>query len=264
MSVLRNMDSILKPLENEFVKSIEQRVSPKNRPKLPESAEGRQSSSSLVLTEEQAYHNEVFEYASNLIQAIERLKEMPYYLARFPNTKTFQNQGITLHTWIHYHYSNFLITGVSIYDTTLLLVNAVFRLGLHPRDCNNRTVTRNRNVHKTSVWTALKSLDEVTKKYRESRNLYVHRSRNPGLEFLDRLESFRFIQESSESLNIEAGDPIIHPVIRKELYKLERRKLIEIVRNETTAISDSVKEVFDALWPIYQAYTSSFGGKRAN
>jgi hypothetical protein len=258
------MHSILKPLQSEFVKSLEHGTGSKSHPKQPESAGGKQASSSLVLTEEQAYHNEIFEYTSNLTQAVERLEEMPYYLAQFPNTKTFQKQGITLHKWIQYHYSSFLITGVSIYDTALLLTNAVFRLGLHPRDCSERTVTKNQNVRRTPVRVTLKSLDAVTKKYREPRNLYVHRSRKPGLEFLDRLDGLRFIQESSEGLNIEAGDPEIHPVIRKELYKLERRKLIEAVRNETAAISDSVERVFDALQPIYQAYTSSFRGKRAN
>lgn len=239
--VLRNMDSTLKSLE---------------------SIETRSTSASLVLTEEQAYHNETFEYTSNLTQAIERLEETPYYLARFPNTKTFQKQGITLHKWIKYHYSSFLITGVSIYDTALLLTNAVFRLGLHPRDCNERTVTKNQNVCRTPVMAALKSLDAITKKYREPRNLYVHRSKKPGLEFLDELESLRFIQESSENLNLEDSDPIIHPVIRTALYKLERQKLITTVCDETEAISDSVEKVFDTLQPIYQAYTNSFGGRR--
>ncbi len=82
--VLRNMDSILKPFESEFVKSLEQGTSSKSHAKQPENAEGRQASSNLVLTEEQVYHNEIFEYTSNLTQAVEQLEETPCYLARFP------------------------------------------------------------------------------------------------------------------------------------------------------------------------------------
>ena len=265
ISVLKNMDSLLKSLQDEFIQSVEERISSETKPKESEK-KGRQPANHLILTEEQEYHNGVFGHTSNLIQAVERLEEVPFYLARFPNYKTFQKRGITLYKWIQYHYSNYLISGVSIYDTTLLLTNAVFMLGLHPRDCNDRTVTKNQNVRKTLVKAAIEDLDKVTQGFREPRNLYVHRNIMPHLEVLDRLERFRFTQEGLESLGIaeSVSEPIIHPIVRKELYKLERRELIKTIRAETVAIADSIRSVFDTLYPVYLAYTESLGTRRAS
>jgi len=260
ISVMRNTDSALKPLQKEFVKSLQEETKAKTPTK--RSKKGESPSNNLTLTREQAYHNQVFEYTGNLTHAVERLEEIPFFLARFPNTKTFQKQGITLHKWIQYHYSNFLIAGVSVYDTTLLLTNSVFMLGLRPQACSDRTVTDNQNVRLTPVRDTIKKLDRVTKSYREPRNLYVHRNRLPTLDFLDRLESYRFIEEGFEDLGLAESpdDQIIHPVIRDELYKLERRKLIKTVRSETDIIADSIKEVFGELNPIYSAYSTSFRG----
>ncbi len=111
----------------------------------------------------------------NLTSTIERLEEIPFYLVRFPNSPTFKKQGITLHKWVHYHYSNYLINAVTIYDTALLLTNVVFMLGLSPKSCSEETVARNRKVQGTKVKPAIDKLKEITKNYREPRNLYVHR-----------------------------------------------------------------------------------------
>ncbi len=90
----------------------------------------------------------------------------------------------------------------------------------------------------------------------------MHRNRLPTLDFLDRLESYRFIEEGFEDLGLAESpdDQIIHPVIRDELYKLERRKLIKTVRSETDIIANSIKEMFDELNPIYLAYSANFRG----
>jgi hypothetical protein len=103
------------------------------------------------LTEEQDYQNEVFIYTYNLTGAIERLEEIPLYIARFPKTKTLEKKGITVHRWINYHYANYLIIASSIYDATLLLVNSVFVLGLEPRLCNDGTVVNNKRVQGTKL-----------------------------------------------------------------------------------------------------------------
>jgi hypothetical protein len=207
-----------------------------------------------TLTLEQNYHHEVSQYMSGLIHTIERLEEIPFYLARFPNSPTFKEQGITLHKWIHYHYSNYLINVVTIYDTTLILGNAVFFLGLPPKNCSEENVAKNSRVKLTNVKLAIDKIKEVTKSYREPRNLFVHRGILPNLGELDEYESLRFIHETQEELGIKA-DPLVPIWIVEHIYKDERRKFIHNLREETKKLANTVGEYFDALEPIYITMT---------
>jgi hypothetical protein len=206
----------------------------------------------LTLTYEQEYHDEVFRYMSGLTHTVERHEEIPVNLGRFPNSPTFKTQGITLHRWIHYHYSNFLINVVSIHDTSLLLTNAVFLLGLSPRNCSEENVVKNRRVKRTRVKSAIDKIKEVTKSYREPRNLYVHGGVLPNLGQLDEYESLRFIHEAQEKLEISA-EPIMPIWSVDQIYKSERRKLIQTLRCETKKIVEAVSEYLDTLEPVYSA-----------
>jgi hypothetical protein len=201
------------------------------------------------------YHNEVFQYANSLTHAVERLEMSPIYISRFTRSKTYDHSGINLHRWMQYHYSNYLITVVSIYDTALLLTNAVFALGIKPRDCSNKTIVKNSRVSQTSVKNALNNLDNITKEFRQPRNLFVHRSIIPDLDSLDHLESIRFIDEASESFDTEQN-PIMHPKIVEMLYKSERRKLVRGLQQQTKGITAEVHNLYTQLLPAYLKYSA--------
>jgi hypothetical protein len=71
------------------------------------------------------------------------------------------------------------------------------------------------------------------------------------------LESYRFIQESEKELGIEA-EPIIHPIILKDLFRLERRNLVKAVRSDITKTATALVDIFDALKPYYLHMTKQF------
>lgn len=212
------------------------------RPESPLTISRRGTLESLF-TDEQNYHLEVFAHVGNVLTAVERLCDIQTYISRFPQPRAYGKQGITEDKWIHFHYSNYLTTVVSIYDTALLLVNAVFRLGLEPKVCSNETVIENRWVRRTSVKSAIRKLDDITKSYRRPRNLYVHRGQTPKLAILELLETFSFLRR--------VGKPTTDIELLNSAYGMARTKLAAALEKETGNLSMALMTVFDSLQPIY-------------
>lgn len=223
--------------------------------KRPNKAVGAKAPVTLVLTREQEYHDEVFFHVRGLAGAVERLDEISIYLGRFPNSPTFKRRGITMHRWVQYHYSNYLTGAVTVYDTALLLTNAVFMLGLSPKVCSEETVTKNRRVQRTKASAALNKLKEVTRQYREPRNLHIHRGESPVLGKLDEYENILWMHRAQERLEINTG-PRVPVRVVETLYGFERRRLVRSVRDETEGVAEAARGLFDSLVPVYAAMTS--------
>lgn len=217
----------------------------------------------FAFTPEMAYHFNVNHYLTSLIGTMERLEEVPIFLRRFPNSKYLAENNITLHRWLNYHYSNFLIMSISLYDISLLLTNEVFVLGNEPRNCNQKTVVKNQLVRETSVKIALDKLWQAIDKYREPRNLFVHRGRLPELGFMDHLEIYDFIQKTKQKFEMEQdeldmSDPFSSPIMRQYLYRHERRQLIAKIGQETDVYTDLLCDLFGSLKPIYSILSKTW------
>lgn len=213
-----------------------------SKPKYALTTRKRKSNQSNF-SDEENYHLGVFDYASNIISASERLEEMRIYLNRFPQSRIFEKHNVTENKWIHYHYSNYLITVVGIFDTALLLTNAVFMLGLEPRQCSKETVLENYWVRRTQVKSALQGLDKIVDPYRPHRNFYVHRSETPRLEILDILVTI--------SINRNAVISIMDNKTLRFLYRLARKEITQALDEEFNRIEVSLTGFFDALQLIY-------------
>lgn len=254
ISVLENMHPIQQSVSKQFSLYLKQKKSSKSGDKQGDFDWTPQ------LTYEQAYHNEVFEYMHNTIEAFEKLREIPFFIRRFPNSQTFKKEGITLHKWVHYHYSNYLVTVVSLSDIILLLTNAVFLIGLKPRDCNDSTIAQNQRVVGSRVKDSIDNLRKIVKPYREPRNLFIHRFKLPNLEKLDQFGRHQFILDSEKALGIsqeyERDDIFMNPYVVKNLYRHERSTLIGALQEQTGNIADAVKNIFDALHHYYESYSN--------
>jgi Cthe_2314-like HEPN len=220
----------------------------------------RQTPAQQVLTELRAsdptlyrefvYHNEIFQHTSNLLLAIQRLEMTPIFLKRFPRTATFDKHHITIHRWIQYHYSNYVVTMTSIYDTALLMVNGIFGLGVEPKNCREKTVADHARVKKFRVQQPLHELASIVKPYCDPRHLLVHRNIMPGLSGLDDLDRLRFLNEVGEAYHTKA-EPLLSPRFVTLFYNTERRQLAQEVVKASTRLTDSVYVLFDALHPVY-------------
>jgi hypothetical protein len=253
ISVLETHNRVLKPVRAEAKKSFKNKKKSKSKHSLL-------TIERPALTPEQEYHNAVFYYASNLTHLVERLEHIPLFIKRFPNTKTFKEQGITLHEWVHYHHSAYLITVIGIYDLALLIVNAILVLGIHPRKCSDKNVSSHPTVQKSKISSPLGKLRDTTKNYREPRNLLVHHGALPKLEMLDMMENELFIERTGKLLGIKKHiNPIIHPVMAETIYQGERRELAKSIVARTVLITNDLYVLFDALHSIYLAYAAHLG-----
>lgn len=214
-------------------------------------------SSDYQLYSEFNYHNEVFHYVGNLTHAMERLEMTPIFLGRFPRTTTFDKSGITIHKWIQYHYSNYIVTVTSIYDTALLLINAIFSLGIEPRLCNDKTVGNNEQVKRSTVKKALDGLGNTIKPYRDPRHFFVHRNVIPGLSLLDDLEDLRFVEEISKELKLILPEDLKMGTRLTELrYQHQRRLLIKEILKGNDRVAGGVYGLFDELHPVYSKFST--------
>jgi hypothetical protein len=202
------------------------------------------------LSPEESYSWSSLQHLANIINAFRRLEHARIFINRFPQPRKYEKVGITEDKWIYYHYSFFLTTVVSIYDTAILLVNAIFKLGLNPRECNNNTVVENEHVNKTATYQRMKSLEKIIAPYRPLRNKYVHRNETPRLDYLQFNEIFSALQRDGETkVNVKHID---------KLYKISRSMLIEELDEMLAPLLDAVLELFNALHPEYQLRSSFY------
>ncbi|WP_129633703.1 Cthe_2314 family HEPN domain-containing protein [Candidatus Oscillochloris fontis] len=242
-------DDILKNISNTSAKTKSE-IQKKTREYLRNLA-----SSDTDLSFKIKYNNEVFQYISNLTHAVERIEMTPIFFRRYPKSKTYEQNNISLHRWIQYHYASFLITITSIYDTALLLTNAVFLLGIEPKFCSHKKIIKHERIKETPVKPALEHLDALIEVYREPRHLYAHRSVLPTLDLLDDLESMRFASKTQEEFNTDMPAST-HPIIVEELYQIERRRLTQTIKAGAIKITEGTKVFFSALHPFYTEISS--------
>lgn len=211
-----------------------------------------------AFTPEMAYHHNVNHYLISLIRTVERIEQVPIFLRRFPNSKYFAENNITLHKWVNYHYTNFLIMSVSLYDIALLLTNEVFVLGIEARFCNEKSVAKHKLVKGTSVKISLDNLARAIDAYRDPRHFFVHRGYAPSMGFMDKLDDYDFLQKAEKELGIEkaAGDNSLsllsNPIVLRDLYKIERRKLIGEIEQKTIILIELLFELFSSQKSIYE------------
>ena len=199
--------------------------------------------------EYQWYDHNVFTQLSAIISATERLEQSQIFIRTFPKPRSYEKLRINQYTWIEYHYSNYIITLVGLFDIALILANSIFRLGNRECDCKADLITMNSWVAKTPVQQALKNLNDLIKPHREDRNLRVHRGTVPdiatvmGEEELDLLKAISAVQMF--------GKPLIDRKIMDFAYKGHVKKICKALQTERDKIDNVMWGLFDHLLPIY-------------
>lgn len=214
----------------------------------------------ISFTNKMAYHHNVNHYLSRLIGTIERIEQVPIFIRRFPNSKFFVENNIGFYKWVNYHYSNYLIMSVSLYDISLLLTNEVFMLGIEPRRCNEERVANNKLVKETEVKNSLDKIKKAIKEYKDERNLYAHRGETPKLGFMDMLESYEFIQKTEDNLGIKnqkdyLQNPLLSPFVRRDMFRSERKELLSQMGQKIDIFIDLVFELFSSEKRMYDFVT---------
>jgi hypothetical protein len=202
------------------------------------------------------YHIDVFYRSASLHEAIKRLYDIPYFLMSNPSFKSLANHGVSPQDWFIYHYSNYRVIATGIYDTALIVTNVVLQINLPAKKCNNDSIRKNPKTIETQIDIPLKSLDLLIEKYREERNLYVHRSERPEIEFVDLLNGYRFLREAKEK-GLYKGELPQEKAANALFIEQRNKKRAELV-TETQKICSAIIQLCDVWRDAYLEVLSSY------
>jgi hypothetical protein len=94
--------------------------------------------------------------------------------------------------------------------------------------------------------------------YRTPRHHFVHRGYAPSMGFMDKLDNYDFMQKTEKELGItpisnDSVNFLSNPIILRDLYRLERRKLIAEIEKKTIVLVELLFELFSSQKPIYES-----------
>lgn len=236
----------------EYVKPVFNKLTPKMVKYVQKTGKIR-NKGRVFLGDLEYYHVTIFQKASAIIGAVERLENSLLYIQKFPSPRTYEKKGVHQFSWLEYHYSYFVVTYHSLFDTALILTNTVFQLGFSEKDCKPSRIISNRLVKSTSAKSALTALEKVTSKYENIRNLFVHRGEMPDVksitnsDMLDLLKMYNTVHRHS--------DPIVPLDILDNVFKYESQKIITKLDGDMVKAQEAISRLFDALLPIYRNKT---------
>ena len=194
----------------------------------------------IEYTEKEQYHTSVFKCCYNIYNTIERINAISVYVSEFPTPKKYSKKGINKKDWITYHYANFQMAKVSLYDSVLLLVNEIFALGLRPQNCNKETVRENEQIKNSKdIADSIDAIEKVTTESRYPKNLFIHRGILPNLDNIDFLDIFDRTSSYSD-LGISTTE-------LEDLFKMAFQEISEEIKEDLDKLEANIVKLFDAI-----------------
>jgi len=204
-------------------------------------------------TDEEKYRQNVAQYMIAITELIDRLEAIQIYLSftSFLSNKLKANQ-ISVEEWLKYHYSNYILTSVSIYDTALCLFNVTAQLNIEQRLGFEEKI-RNKIEGHNEYYNIKSSLDNIKSKVHQNRtprNSFIHSGKIPSHDELALITFTEFYSFGSQYSDKENKETI---QLRKEWANQEATKgLNNELEKETEDICHLILALFSALQPIYE------------
>ena len=194
------------------------------------------------------YIMEVGHTLAHLLSLCEQLIHSGLFLTSFTPTNRMKEAGITRASHLQFNVENYIIRTQSFLDRVLKVVNAVFHLGLHPRNCRYSTITKNANVKITEIPPNLKKIRKIVDKYKQERNIVIHHESYQE-DDLRKLEMFYLAQKTVNGP--KHIDPDIFPYAIRNLS----RKIVDQKTKEfdqfNVAVYKELELSFNLLQPKY-------------
>lgn len=203
------------------------------------------------LTEAESYDATVFQHAYALLDCVWRLENIRKFIGNFPSPRMYEKRGISRYIWIEYHYSNYVVTLVTLGDACIVLINTIFRLGNPERLCKAHIIKNNHWVKGAGVSKKLESLEKIIETRRSIRTDFVHRGKPPelhaifGSDVLDFLKLVDFVHLHAE--------PIIDRRTLNLAYGGEISKICDEMDAEIIKVKKAMWPVLDSILPIYES-----------
>lgn len=228
-------------------------------PESPEELSDRFETLPLVeKTAEEKYPNDVAKYYLALANHIDRLESIQIYLS-FTNSlsQKLENNQITTEEWLQYHFSNHILTIVSIYDTSLCLFNSVAQLNVSQnlRFENNIRSKIKGNKDYEGIKLSLDKIKNKVSQYRAPRNSFAHGGQNPHhdeIQVINLMDTYNMWRQY-----FKLEDKATTQRRKTEMNWLSITALREELAKETEEICQLVLKFFSALQPIYEQNISN-------
>jgi signal recognition particle subunit SEC65 len=203
------------------------------------------------------YHYTVFLKLMTLVEAIERLQYSITFIKEFPHPKKYMKEGITQYIWWEYHYSNFVLTYNSLLDLSLILVNAIFEIGYEEKDCKYSKIFNSSEIT-TGVRESIAKVKKIVGGYISQRNYFVHRGQFPDMKSINQDYFF-------DLLKLANMHPEVFPAgVLKANNTRASRSIIPPLNNEVEKAQITIFDLFDTLYPVYQAKTQELGSNNVS
>ncbi len=200
------------------------------------------------------YVIEVGHTLAHLLSGCEQMMQAVLFLSAFSPTEKMKTYGITRSSHLQYNIENYLIRTQSIYDRILKLVNAIFHLGIDPRNCRHNTISRNLHVKVTDVPAKLKNLNKLLGKYRQDRNVIIHHESYQEDE-LRKIEMYHLLLSKQDE--DELPDYELLQIVTKNLTREFVKRKIEEFEQFNEAVFLEMASLFDSLESRYQKLQKS-------
>ena len=196
------------------------------------------------------YRYDVFSKQTALISVLDRIVYAHAFLEKFPSPRTFEKEyEITQYIWIEYHFFHYMVNVVSLFDCLLILTNAVFRIGLKERACKPDTILKNHWVWQVGFDKYLKKFESITNKYKETRNIHLHRGKGKNIAQVLNSDNLSFLGMVS-FLQLHKDEFLPKDIIDAG-YKEEVVEISNRIEADCHEIEDQLSEIFSFLIKIY-------------
>lgn len=125
-------------------------------------------------TAQESYAYEVFWRSASLVEMLNALHEIIFYIERFPATRVYRESGPTKPDWYRYHIENFHVRLKGVFDRALNLVGTVIGWDEGGERPSIKKLSRHELLTGSETITHLSALGNVVRESRELRNMIVH------------------------------------------------------------------------------------------
>src|SRR3990172_6770019 len=120
--------------------------------------------------EEEYYQLTVGAAVATLLNACQQLSDSVLYLSSFTPSTRMKKQGLNRQRHIQFCIESYIVRAQSIYDKLLVLVEAVFHLGIADECINYNLIVTNIHVKMSGIDERLKTMSKLRNRYLYVRN----------------------------------------------------------------------------------------------
>jgi hypothetical protein len=176
-----------------------------------------------------------------------RLNQIKNMTLRSLYHKKNENKAKLKKDWMVYNYHIFAAVYQSVLEVGVLITNEILDLGNQPTQCHFDQLIRNRRVKEAKMDVRLKSIAQITEKYRNIKNRLLHQGKGTRPHINVRLSAFD-ITSTADRFGMNEGEA---EELAQYLAERDQQLLANQMKDEIKEIKLQVEKLLDELQPYY-------------